>query len=329
MKLTEELANLAENIEVAKLSEKVHDLFVDDSVGGGKGVSKAIKSEISALNKSGKTAYAASEKSLVERLQREPRKIKEQKKPDQLRDLWSSEPVNAVKVPASVARREKVMAAVLPASAVLSVNPEPEKFSEMLLKEAEKEQEKHKRRVYPGELPSGESVPAPAASSGHGDVPSSYPRKTRAVKLRQAKHQRMLKEHEKRRKVVSEQKLKPSKKEIKKLEADKSERQKAKLELKTRRIIDEAAGKVIHQRGAGGRYTEIPDSVPTEIASSLRRVIPTGNPLLEVKRSILKRRLIEQLPELNNEYVDRLKLKGRASKRTNNRFNEQRCVLLG
>ena len=86
------------------------------------------------------------------------------------------------------------------------------------------------------------------------------------------------------------------------------------------------------RRGAGGRLGIMKESVPTEIATSLRRIVPAGNPVLERRASLLKRRMIEQVPEINAEYKEKVrfaKLNAGKTRKLLDSDAKERCVLLG
>lgn len=100
---------------------------------------------------------------------------------------------------------------------------------------------------------------------------------------------------------------------------------------KVQRVIEEATGKVNLPRGAGGRFMEPETEIPTVTNGALRRMIPVGSAVKERMTSILRRRLIEQVPEANAEYVERLRF-AKLARTKGSRFVDkdlrERCLLL-
>jgi hypothetical protein len=157
-------------------------------------------------------------------------------------------------------------------------------------------------------------------------------RKTKAQKLKEQKHKQMLKEHEQKRKEKEARKAMMNKSALKAMEEEHAKRQEQRLSTKVRRIIDEASGKITLARGAGGRLIASKEEVPLEIASSMRRIVPVGDPILERRASLLRRRMIEQVPVLNAEYKEKLRfarLTSAKSRKIMDSDTKARCVLLG
>ena len=338
IKLTEELSTLAELDHSKELSAKVDTLFTEDSVGGSKGVSKQIGKTVQLQNSKGKAAVSNSEAILLQRkLVRAGKPVaRPHPKPKQvLSDIWGETPdLQKLKLlPSTVLRRESLAPAVVPAISALSVNPSEDNFNQMLLAEAKKEFDsakpsKPKIQFVAADQNTEETV-APVEEPA--EVPSSD-RKTKAQKLKEKRHKQMLREHERRRMEKEARKALQNKVALKEAETLHAQQRQQRLKTAVRRVIEEATGNVSILHGAGGRLALSKDQFPTEIAASLRRIVPVGNPVLERRASLLKRRMIEQVPEINAEYKEKVRFAkhnaGKARKLLDSDTKE-RCVLLG
>lgn len=338
IKLVEELGAMATQQDAAELGSRVDTLFTVDSSGSNKGISKGLLREIALHNKNSKPAAALSELALVERAMKKVNKpINRDSKKTALCDLWaedSSKSSRKIALPGSVLRRESFAPAVVPTSGAFSVNPQKSDFEQLIVDTAEKltaTKEGAIKTVSPAE-PLSASPTTPASQLQTLEEKVSENRKTKAQKLKEKAHKQLMKEHEIRRKE----------KEARRLEHDKSgriakqealeKRRDQKLKTAAQRIVAEAAGEYTLPRGAGGRLVAAEESVPTEIASSLRRIVPIGNPILERRASLLKRRMIEQVPEINNEYKEKIRFARLDAKKAVKLLDKEardRCVLLG
>ena len=345
IKLTEELTNLADKEEASELQAKVDTLFTEDIIGGMQGVSKSIRKDIELHSKSNKAAASISEIPLIEkalkRIGTGSQRSTPQPKRTKLVDLWGDEPVakrRAASLPGSVLRRESFAPAVLPATNLLSVNPNKEEFDSMIVAKAEeiaaKAASKKKQRSVVTESP------VAAASSTSEIVTVSEPapektvdaRKTKAQRRKEEAHKQLMKEHAIKRKEKELRKLSHDKASRLAREAEIKQRQEQKLKISAQRIVAEASGEFTLARGAGGRIIQSTDVIPTEIAASLRRIIPMGDPILERRASLLKRRMIEQVPEINNEFKEKVRfarLDGKKAYKMIDKDARDRCVLLG
>jgi hypothetical protein len=338
IKLTDEIATMTSKQDAADLESRVDTLFTLDSKGTNSGVAKKLLREVSLLNKSSKPAAAVSELPLVQKaLKSAKHPIRKATNKNQLRDLWADDaPKKHLKpiLPSSILRRESFAPAVIPTNAALSVNPDKSQLEQLIVETANKltatKDAGDKATVSTAATPStSNSIPL---SSDSTQIKFLDGRKTKAQKLKEKAHKQLLKEHEIRRKE----------KELRRQEHDKAgriakqealeQRQSKKLKTVAQRIVAEAAGKYTLPRGAGGRLLATEESVPTEIASSLRRIVPLGNPLLERRASLLKRRMIEQVPELTNEYKEKVRFARLDAKKAVKLLDKEardRCVLLG
>lgn len=336
IKLADEMTALATNEHAAELNAKADTLFSEDVTGGMRGVSKAIKKEVKLLTKSNKTSIAVSELPVLERAVARVNKPIKRTPPHnkgKLCDLWAVAPSNNnPHLPGTVVRRESYAPAVVPPSATLSVNPSKAAFESMILAEAEKEVAKQKQsKQTPTQTPAPEVplvplVPEPAPKKGPVE------RKTKAQKLKESLHKQMLKGHENKRKEKANRRAMHDTAARQAKVEEHARRSAAKLQTKVKRIVDEAAGKFTLARGAGGRILKTSEMVPTEIAGSLRRIVPLGDAVLERRESLLKRRMIEQVPEINAEYKEKLrfaKLDNRKAHKLVDKDALARCVLLG
>lgn len=91
----------------------------------------------------------------------------------------------------------------------------------------------------------------------------------------------MLKEHENKRKEKANRRAMHDTAARQAKAEEHARRRAAKLQTKVKRIVDEASGKFTLARGAGGRILKTSEMVPTEIAGSLRRIVPLGDAVLE------------------------------------------------
>ena len=337
IKLVEELGAMANKEDDAELSSRVDSLFTVDASGSKKGISKDLLREIALHNKNSKPAAALSELPLVERaLKKVNKPLRRNPKKASLCDLWgddASKSSRKIALPGSVLRRESFAPAVIPTSGALSVNPLKSDLEELIVEAAEKLTAKKEGAIktVSSAEPLIASQTTPASQEPISEKVSDG-RKTKAQKLKENAHKQLMKEHEIRRKE----------KEMRRLEHDKSgriakqealeKRRAQKLKTTAQRIVSEAAGEYTLPRGAGGRLVAAEESVPTEIASSLRRIVPLGNPVLERRASLLKRRMIEQVPEINNEYKEKVRFARLDAKKAVKLLDKEardRCVLLG
>jgi len=338
IKLTEEMTTMASKSDAAELDSRADTLFTLDSSGSKEGISKKVLREIALQNKHSKPAAALSELPLLKKaLKTVSRPIKRQNTNKKtLTDLWADEslPKNPRSLlPSSILRRESFAPAVVPTGRALSVNPVKSEFEQLIVQSAEKltaPKTEVKAPVSSAETQNEpNSVPAVSETAGE-KVPEG--RKTKAQRLKEKAHKQLMKEHEIRRKE----------KELRRLEHDKTgriakkqaieERRAQKLKTTAQRIVAQASGQYTLPRGAGGRLVAAEESVPTEIATSLRRIVPVGNPLLERRASLLKRRMIEQVPEINNEYKEKVRFARMDAKKAVKMLDKEardRCVLLG
>jgi hypothetical protein len=339
IKLTEELSALSENQHSEELAKKADSLFVEDSIGGSKGISKEIQREIKLLGKSTKQTVALSESDLLNRA------VKKAGKPSPSRskgskssvfDLWVNEPAEKrlkTLVPGTVIRRESLAPAVIPAHANLSVNPSKDDFASMIIAEAEKVTRKPEpTKQFQTATPNPEQTISEIVVSESAPELKETVRKTKAQKLKESLHKQMLKEHANRRKEKDARRALHDVAARKARHEELEKRRVVRTQTKVSRILSEAAGKFTLARGAGGRILKSQEIVPTEIAGSLRRIVPMGDPVLERRESLLRRRMIEQIPELNAEYKEKLrfaKLDSRKAKKMVDRDAMARCVLLG
>jgi hypothetical protein len=342
IKLSDELANLSNKEHMKELSARVDTLFTEDARGGSKGVSKEIEKAVKLQNSKGKTAVSPSEAILLQRRLLSAAKGPVKRRTNQkkaLCDVWGENPkASKLKLlPSTVLRRESLAPAVIPANPALSVNPTEEKLNALILAEAAKELESmkpSKPKIQPETTVSTEDVTNPVESPKDESIaePSSTERKTRAQKLKEKRHKQMLKEHEQRRKEKEARRALHDKAARLEAEAEQAARRGQRLKTKVRRVIQEATGTMTIRRGAGGRLGIMKESVPTEIATSLRRIVPAGNPVLERRASLLKRRMIEQVPEINAEYKEKVrfaKLNAGKTRKLLDSDTKERCVLLG
>lgn len=333
IKLREEMANYDANALSAELSKKVDTLFVEDSIGGSKGVAKSILKEVKLQGKDGKKSMTHSEEALFKRalLNTGDRKGSNKRTHKAVvHDVWATAPQKKLKtlLPGTVIRRESFAPAVLPAGATFSVNPSKEDFESMLIAEADKETKSAIRKSYPA--PVFAAVDEASTFEPAPEVKQSE-RKTKAQRLKEFKHKQMLKDHEIRRGLKKARRAEQDVVARKAREEEQAKRIALRLSTQAKRIADEAAGKFTLARGAGGRIINAKEQLPTEIAASLRRVVPVGDPVLERRASLLKRRMIEQVPEINAEYREKLRfarLDSAKSKKMMDRDARARCVLL-
>lgn len=342
IKLTEELSTLAHNEQSAELGAKVDTLFIEDTTGSSKGVSKVVEKVVKLQNAKGKTAVSLSEAQLLNRTiakaGKRPQQPKSQKK-GKLCDLWASdESSKKMKLlPSSVVRRESFVPAVVPAGPGLSVNPSEEQFNAMLIEEAQKEialtTPAKPRTVPAAESASQIEQPETATAAEQGILIGSKvtERKKKAQKLKERKHKQMLREHEQRRQEKEARKALMNKVALREAEAERELRRGQRFTTRVQRVLEEAAGKVTIRRGAGGRLAPVKEQIPTEISSSLRRVLP-GDAVMDRRASLLKRRLIEQVPEINAEYKEKIRYAKHVSGKSRKLVDSDakaRCVLLG
>jgi hypothetical protein len=330
IKLHEELSNLHENQLSAELSNKVDTLFTEDSHGGAKGISKSILKEVKLQNKDGKVSTTSSEAALFSRaLSNAGVRKNANKRPAKvpIADLWADAPTKKLKtlLPGTVIRRESFAPAVLPAAATLSVNPSKAEFESMLIAEAEKEMAASSKKSVAQPVSVDATKPSSSAEVASEPAPENKAtdRKSRAQKLKEQKHKQMLREHELR--TEQDKAARQARAE------EQAARQAQRLSTKAKRIVAEAAGQYTLARGAGGRMVAAKEQVPVEIAASLRRVVPLGDPVMERRASLLKRRMIEQVPEINAEYREKLrfaKLDAAKSRKLMDKDARARCVLL-
>ena len=346
IKLTEELKNFANNTTAAELKQKVDTLFHEDTVGGLQGVSKKLQREISLLSKTNKVSVAVSELPLLEKSIAKVGKspiVHRANKNIKVHDIWadvSSENKLKTNLPSTVLRRESFAPAVLPACAGMSVNPRREDFEALLINEADREMKKIRQKKVYLVAPQGEEVLAASeqqVADPVGEVSVAVKnvlRKTRAQKVKESKHKQMLREHEQRRKMKELRRKGQDKAAIAAELAEQASRRELRLKTTVGRIIDEAAGKTNGlSRGAGGRLLATPTRIgSTEIAQSLRRIVPAGDIVLERRASLLNRRMIEQVPETNAEYKEKVrfaKLDAIKAVKMMDKSAHARCVLLG
>jgi hypothetical protein len=232
-----------------------------------------------------------------------------------------------------VLRRESFAPAVTPAASVLSVNPKKEQFEEMIVSKAEElatsSEKKSVTNIIP-EIPVLIDTTTPVSEPAPEKVPQ--PRKTKAQRRKENAHKQVLREHAIRRKEKELRKLAHDKASRLAREAEIKARQEHRLRIAAQRVITEASGGFTLARGAGGRLNKTNEPIPTEIAGSLRRIIPMGDPVLERRASLLKRRMIEQVPEISNEYKEKIRYARFESKKANKMLDKDardRCVLLG
>ena len=342
IKLAPELEALQQNEIASELGNRVDTLFTDDPIGKNQGVSKQVEKLVKLQNKKGKSPISASEELLLKKAIAKVgkgNKVPLQSKNQKIVDVWAdSQPISKVKnVVSSVIRRESVAPSVVLPTPSLSINPAKEDFETMILAEAKKEMEaleaaklKAASRIQPAEKSANTEEPISVAPEPA--VVSLTDRKTKAQKLTEQKHKQMLKEHEQKRKEKEARKALMNKSAQKALEEELAKRREQRLATKVRRIIDEASGKVTLARGAGGRLIASKEEVPLEIASSLRRIVPVGDPVLERRASLLRRRMIEQVPVINAEYKEKLrfaKLTAAKARKIMDSDTKARCVLLG
>jgi hypothetical protein len=337
IKLTDTLETMASNEARKELDERVDTLFVEDSSGGSKGVSKRILQEIKLRGNSEKASVSASELHLLQKaISKTQNGVKKQQhvKKAALRDVWGDDLGDKrlkTLLPGTVLRRESLAPAVVPAPSTFSVNPSKDDFEAMLVAEAEKEELKKapKKRTAAVTF-----VPPSAGTESSEVLPAENKvteRKTRAQKLKEKRHQQMLREHEIKRQEKQARKALQDKTTRKALEEEQARRREARLLTQARRVVAEASGKFTLARGAGGRLAETPESIPVEIAGSLRRIVPVGDPVSERRASLLKRRVIEQVPEMNAEYREKLRfarLDASKARKMIDKDASNRCVLL-
>ena len=338
IKLHEELSNLHDNQLSAELSNKVDTLFTEDSHGGAKGVSKSILKEVKLQNKEGKVSTTSSEAALFSRaLSNAGVRKNANKRPAKvpIADLWADAPTKKLKtlLPGTVIRRESFAPAVLPAAATLSVNPSKAEFESMLIAEAEKEVAASSKKSVAQPVSVHATKPSSSAEVASEPAPENKAtdRKSRAQKLKEQKHKQMLREHELRREEKRARRAEQDKAARQARAEEQAARQAQRLSTKAKRIVAEAAGQYTLARGAGGRMVAAKEQVPVEIAASLRRVVPLGDPVMERRASLLKRRMIEQVPEINAEYREKLrfaKLDAAKSRKLMDKDARARCVLL-
>lgn len=343
IKLTEEMNNMASNTTASELAKRVDTLFHEDTVGGLQGISKKMRREISLLNKSSKTSVAVSElgllgKSIAKIGMATP--TKRSNKHAKLTDLWADEDSSKklkTNLPSTVLRRESLCPAVVPVCSAMSVNPPKEEFEALLIREAEAENMRIKRktaRPIRQAEPVDPSLVIPAVETAGAGPVEPVDRKSRAQKLKEVKHKQMLKEHEQRRLMKALRRKGQDKAAIAAELAEQAARRDAKLKTQVARVISEASGKTNGLiRGAGGKLLDTPLLLgSTEIAGSLRRIVPSSDAVLERRDSLLKRRMIEQVPETNNEYKEKVKfakLDAQKAVKMMDRSARARCVLLG
>lgn len=342
IKLASELDVLQQNEIASELGSRVDSLFTDDPIGKNQGISKQVEKLVKLQNKKGKSPISISEELLLKKAigkvslgQKQPTKSHNRK----LVDVWAdSQPDSKVKnVVSSILRRESVAPSVVPPIPSLSVNPCKDIFETMILAEAKKEME----ALDAAKLKAASRIqPAAKAENAEETAPVNpelatvqlTERKTKAQKLKEQKHRQMLKEHEQKRKEKEARKALMNKSALKAMEEEHAKRQEQRLSTKVRRIIDEASGKITLARGAGGRLIASKEEIPLEIASSMRRIVPVGDPILERRASFLRRRMIEQIPVLDAEYKEKLRfarLTSAKSRKIMDSDTKARCVLLG
>lgn len=336
IKLTDELAAMAKNDIQTELGAKVDSLFVEDRIGGSHGVSKRIISEIKLKGSSARTPASLSEQPLLKKAIAKIQKGRvpqAHSKKSNLRDVWADCPVEAklkTLLPSTIVRRESLAPAVVPAASTLSVNPTKEDFEAMIVSEAEKELIKQKSRKVPEAIP---VVTEPVEETVQ-QLPAEKKvteRKTKAQKVKEKRHQQMLREHEIKRLEKQKRKALQDKAARKALEAEQAKRRETRLLTSAKRVVAEAKGEFTLARGAGGRILESREAVPVEIAESLRRIVPVGDPVLERRQSLLRRRMIEQVPELNAQYKEKLRfarLDAAKARKMIDKDARSRCVLL-
>ena len=334
---------MASNDLAVELAGRVDTLFREDTVGAMSGVSKKIQQEIKLLNKTSKPSATVAELNLLQKaISKVGKPSTSVKKPvnGQVRDVWADEPSEKRRkslLPGTITRRESFAPAVVPAASAFSVNPSKEDLDAMMIAEADKEiarldaikTYRAKRLAVLEEAKLMGTLPVEPVEAA--PEKGLMDRKSKAQKLKETKHKQMLREHELKRKEKETRKARQNKTAIQALEEEQAARREQRLKVKVGRIVAEAAGKFTLARGAGGRIMEAEEAVPTTIAASLRRMVPMGDPVLERRASLLKRRMIEQIPEMNAEYKEKLrfaKLDARKSHKMTDRDAMSRCVLL-
>ena len=337
IKLADEITTMTSNDFQKELGDRVGSLFTEDVTGGSKGISKRILEEIKLKGKSAKPSISMSEVQLLKKAIKKAESGVRAKQPvrtSRLCDVWSDAPVQKLKtlLPGTIVRRESFAPGVVPAVSSLSVNPAKEDFEAMIVAEAEKEVKRNASK----RVSTNSSVPA--ATGSVEEVAPELPteskvteRKTKAQKLKEKRHQQMLKEHEIRRKEKQERRALQDKSARKALEEEQARRREMRMLTDAKRVVAEAAGKFTLSRGAGGRLVDSREPIPLEVAESLRRIVPLGDPVLERRASLLKRRMIEQVPEMNAEYKEKLrfaKLDAAKARKLIDKDAKFRCVLL-
>ena len=339
IKLTEELSTLAQREHAAELDSKVDTLFTEDASGSSKGVSKVVEKVVKLQNGKGKTAVSLSESALLQKTIARIGKGKPQAKPQRggkLCDLWetASSSQKLKLLPSSVLRRESFVPAVVPAGAALSVNPPEEKFNEMLIEEAQKEL-KAATPARARVVPSPQEVQTEPTVTPTQEEPfvgsKVFERKPKAQKLKEQRHKQMLREHEQKRLAKEARKALMNKAALRQAEEERELKRGQRFRTRVQRVIEEASGIVKIPRGAGGRVVQVKEHIPTEISSSLRRIVP-GDAVMDRRSSLLKRRLIEQVPEINAEYKEKIRFAKYMSSKARKLVDSDakaRCVLLG
>ena len=327
---TADLQQLEHELEM-KAAKAADNLFVEDTVGGFKGVPKAIRQQVSVIDSAGRVAISKGEHALVKRLVESKTTLKTPKasgkitkKETPVFDAWATGPVSRRK--ARARNVPFVPAVVLPHNGQ-SINPDPTEYVSLIESIAMKELSQPKPEPVQPVVPVESIAPVEPEPQEDEDlyvaIKKKIPvRKTTADKNRLNRHKQLLLTHSRERteKLIEKQinHLPALVKKVNQAEAALEESLKRKEVMAAEELVSIASGNV-RMRGAGGKFYESPTAISLP-GSSLRRAVPSVNPISERMNSILRQRLVEQRPLIDGEYLNKMKAQKHHKKRFGSKF---------
>ena len=310
-------------------SRTADNLFVEDKEGGLKGVPKALREKIAVMDKKGRVAVGKGEQLVLKKMieKRSEAKVPAPAKKQQIAksnvfDAWAGPAVSKRKQrPVNVSF---VPSVVLP-HAGQSINPEPNAYVELVTSVADRELPKPKMKAAETPLTDVTTV-SPVEEDNEEAFEKSRvraaQRKTTQDRNKAERHKELLAKHSENRmiKKISKQinHLPAIAKEVLSAEAELAERAKLRTDQREETLQQTARG-VVTVRGPGGKFNETAMAIskPSE-DGSMRKVTPAVNPVNERMQSVFRQRLLEQRPQINGEFLNKIK----AQKTHKNRFHK-------
>ncbi|EER18455.1 conserved hypothetical protein [Perkinsus marinus ATCC 50983] len=319
-----ELQAVEEAADARQMMEKSADeLFMVDTQGSFKGVPKALRYIVKNSTKEGKTSTVPSEARLLERKMKSVQQKKGSKpNPNQqkLTDLWADDEEAKVinngpaqrghRVPKSIRHSANLAPAVTIAMPGQSVNPDGDDAKELLFTAAAVQQEQEQRGRRTPMWDDTEEGPLVSSSNSMKAGDEIDPietkkevgqpeRKTQKQKNKEARHQALMLEHQRRKEARMRQHLKQHPNaDLKKLKAE-EERLRVRREyinkLKAASLANEAKG-IRTRRLKTGRHVfmERGPELGGQSQDSLRRVVPQGSAITERAMAQYRRGKLEQ-----------------------------------